>query len=937
MNKRNNGLALVALTLWSSTGLAQQDSDWEWSGTLERISSGIVAIQVDATRAFDTEWNLSSQATGFVVDAERGLILTNRHVVTPGPVVAQAVFLNREEVELKPVYRDPVHDFGFFSFDPEALRFIEPVELSLFPDGAEIGREIRVVGNDAGEQLSILSGTLARLDRRAPEYGVGKYNDFNTFYYQAASGTSGGSSGSPVIDIQGRVIALNAGANSGAASSFFLPLDRVERALKLIQADQPVSRGTLQTMFVHSHYDELARLGLRPETEAEARTAFPEQTGMLVAAQVVPGSPAESVIDPGDVLIRVNNELMTEFSPLAEVLDDSVGEEIEIELQRGGITLTQRIVVEDLHEITPDEYLEFGEAVVHDLSYQQARHFNMPVVGIYVANPGYVFGASAVPRGAVITEFDGRPVPRLEDFEAVLAELAEGQRATVRYYTYDDPSTTTLRVVSMDRRWFPSQKCHRDDALGYWPCVSLSEPVTQVVYKPASAEILENGDPRVERLAPSLVTVHFDMPYTVSGVSERNYYGTGVIADAERGYVVVDRNTVPVAMGDVKFTFGGSLEIPGRVEYIHPLHNLALVSYDPTLVGDTPVRSARFSTRPVKAGDKLWIVGLRPDQTLLSQSTEVSSVDPAYFPLSRTLRFRDTNLETISVVSAPENVDGVLADQRGDVVALWSSFAYQSGRDLHQESKGMAADLVEEMLELVSEGRELRSLEVEFALIPLSSARKFGLSEQWIKVLQRHDTERRQVLSVERLVAGTPAAAKLVTGDLFLAVDGQPVSRFREVERAVQKDQVQITIWRNGEERQIDLATVALDGRDVDRVVLWAGALLQAPHRAMAAQRGIPPVGVYVAFFAYGSPANRYGLWAGRRIMEVDGLPTPDLDAFIEVVSGREDRDSVRLKTINWNNAVEVITLKLDSRYWPSYELKRNGGGWERIALNQSS
>ena len=86
-----------------------------WLGTLERISTGVVSIRVDSTRAFDTEWNSSSQATGFVVDAERGIILTNRHVVTPGPVVAEAVFLNNEEVRLTPDYRDPVHDFGFFS------------------------------------------------------------------------------------------------------------------------------------------------------------------------------------------------------------------------------------------------------------------------------------------------------------------------------------------------------------------------------------------------------------------------------------------------------------------------------------------------------------------------------------------------------------------------------------------------------------------------------------------------------------------------------------------------------------------------------------------------------------------------------------------------------------------------------------------------------
>ena len=55
----------------------------------------------------------------------------------------------------------------------------------------------------------------------------------------------------------------------------------------------------------------------------------------------------------------------------------------------------------------------------------------------------------------------------------------------------------------------------------------------------------------------------------------------------------------------------------------------------------------------------------------------------------------------------------------------------------------------------------------------------------------------------------------------------------------------------------------------------------------MTIQRAIPPEGVFVAYFAYGSPSTRYGLFAGRRIVEVDGRPIADLDAVIAAVPPR--------------------------------------------------
>ena len=913
---------------------AVESDSQAWRGTLERISTGVVSIKIDSTRAFDTEWNQSSQATGFVVDAERGLILTNRHVVTPGPVRAEALFTNQEEVELAAVYRDPVHDFGFYRYDPSKLRYIEPAELSLEPESAKVGREIRVVGNDAGEQLSFLSGTIARLRRPAPDYGRGHYNDFNTYYLQAASSTSGGSSGSPVVDIAGNVVALNAGASSHAASSFFLPLDRVQRALELIQAGAPVSRGTLATVFRHQAFDELRRLGLREETEGAIRQRFPKQTGMLVVEEIIPGAVADGVLKVGDILVQANGDYVTDFVPLEAILDGHVGKTVALTIERNGDVLEKNIDVLDLHEITPMEYIEFGDSLVHNLSYQQARHLNKGIEGVYVANPGYVLGNAGLGRGSVIVAVDDQAIETIDDFETALAGLADRDRAAVRFYSFEDSVTTKLQTIIMDRRWFPVQRCRRDDTTGLWPCHALGPGPPAVPAEPATASFVQHRDRRMQSIAPSLVMVNYDMPYTLSGISERRYYGTGLIVDTEQGLVIVDRNTVPEAMGDVRITFAGELEVVGNVKYIHPTHNIAVVSYDPKLIGDTPVRAAKLNTRIPEPGEKLWVIGLYSDNKPVYQASELAAIEPVNLPLSRTMRFREANLDTLDLINGPENIDGVIVDSKGAVIAKWSSFAFELGGELHQENRGIPSEMLVEARDLARDAGLLHSIEVEWRQLPLSAARNLGLDAEWVKRLKVHDPERRQILSVVRTVAGSPAAQKLQTGDLLLSIDGTPATRFREVERAVQRDAVELQVLRNRTVESISLATVALDGQGVRRATMWAGALLQAPYRDMAAQRAVEPYGVYVSYFAYGSPASRFGLYAGRRIIEVDGIATPDMDRFLEIVANRADRESVRLTTVTWNNAVDVLTLKLDQTYWPAYEILYDSEGWHRTAVD---
>jgi pro-apoptotic serine protease NMA111 len=70
----------------------------EWQATIENVVKSVVSIHFCQTCSFDTDLSMSSQATGFVVDAERGYIMTNRHVVCAGPFWGYCLFDNHEEV-----------------------------------------------------------------------------------------------------------------------------------------------------------------------------------------------------------------------------------------------------------------------------------------------------------------------------------------------------------------------------------------------------------------------------------------------------------------------------------------------------------------------------------------------------------------------------------------------------------------------------------------------------------------------------------------------------------------------------------------------------------------------------------------------------------------------------------------------------------------------
>jgi hypothetical protein len=227
-------------------------------------------------------------------------------------------------------------------------------------------------------------------------------------------------------------------------------------------------------------------------------------------------------------------------------------------------------------------------------------------------------------------------------------------------------------------------------------------------------------------------------------------------------------------------------------------------------------------------------------------------------------------------------------------------------------------------------------LDAELEAVLLSKAAQLGLPAEWVSLLDELDQERRQVLRVRSTVAASAAGRSLHSGDLILAVNGQPVTSFTDVEERVallwepcaslssgaaagpaagpaaaepqerptkrqrsgfdveqeqpvqhqqqqaqqqqqqqqqQSPCVEVTLFRSGAVLDVTVKLGQEDSLGTDRLVHWCGAQLQAPHRAVR-ELGFMPEG------ASGGGLGGTGAWGcgWRDVLVLDhawGLKPP--------------------------------------------------------------
>lgn len=687
--------------------------------------------------------------------------------------------------------------------------------------GARLGTEIRVVGNDSNEKLSIQQGTLARLDRPAPDYGPGRYNDFNTFYLQASSNCSGGSSGSPVLNRHGQAIALNAGANTQSTHSYYLPLDRVVPALQALQNGDRPRRGTVGVEWVWVSLQQAKRLGLKP-TEGMAASK-----GVLVVDRLSSSSvaPVGKDMEVGDMLLEIDKEIVSSFVDLERVLDEHVGQSVLFKLQRGSDdVITVRIDVQEIQEVT--ELVEWSQAVFHPLSLHLQRHLRPSGdQKMVVAQCGYLLANAGVPSGSILLALDGKQVTHVSSLIDILKELKNGQDVSVKFQplSFTSPGShsgshagsvkgnervQTVRMHVDHLENFPFRLGKRNDKEGRWDYQELqaTKGNPNVLHQPPPLKA--NPSLKTNSIGQHLVWIVARSPLTLEGYCQTLFKGTGVII---QGLILCQRSSlVPHACMSIDVYFPHETQSRcGRLVFQHPQFDFCFVQVDTMpATQDQPLPLMDpMCIRQVQPGTCMTLVSLLDAQrTVLTCDVSVDAMclqQPLASPLIPP-RFRSLNSQQMKCVPnaiqesanrnsgsraseqhllhSPQTIGrasgGILVHpQQGAVYALW--LCSDADTDTEAHGYGMPMTYIYPVLEALRQQRPsvLHRLEVELEQVSIQEVFDQGLKAE-------DAIGRESLLRVHSVSVLTPTVVEkergetlegLEEGDIILSIQQQAV------------------------------------------------------------------------------------------------------------------------------------------------------------------
>jgi Do/DeqQ family serine protease len=396
---------------------------------LERVMPGVVNI---ATRSevlvrspllsdpffslfFDVPERLTrkqaqSLGSGVIVDARRGYILTNRHVIEEADEVNVTLHDGRE-LSARYVGSDPRSDLAIIAIEPESLVAV-PLGRS---DRLRVGDFVVAIGSPFGLRQTVTSGIVSGLGRSG--LGLEGYEDF----IQTDASINPGNSGGALVDLRGELVGINTailapgGGNVGIG--FAIPVDAVKRVMQQLLKYGEVRQGLLGADF--------------QDLDAQLASAF----GLghpygAVVTRVVPGTPAAGALRQGDVITGLNGREVRDAGALRRDLSLIAPEEgIGVTGVRQGQPFEVSIELVDPYSKRRDgERLSpyLAGAVLAETLATDDRGRTVTVVEVIRVEPGSVARRAGLRRGDYVLGANRWGVASLDDLAQALAARRGG-------------------------------------------------------------------------------------------------------------------------------------------------------------------------------------------------------------------------------------------------------------------------------------------------------------------------------------------------------------------------------------------------------------------------------------------------------------------------------------------------------------------------------
>jgi S1-C subfamily serine protease len=231
--------------------------------------------------------------SGFVIDGEKGLILTNNHVLGGSQKVV-VTFSDQSKYDAEVLAKDPANDLGLIRINPRKKL---PVLRLGESDALQVGQKVLAIGNPFGFDGTLTTGIISSLNRNLRDEGNRELEGM----IQTDAAINPGNSGGPLLDSQGAVIGINTaiyGPGGNIGIGFAMPIAKAKMMLNDYRAGKSFKRPFfgVETILVSGEWAEALNL--------------PPDGGLLVQS-VQRGSAAEraGIRGPREFVIIGNYEV----------------------------------------------------------------------------------------------------------------------------------------------------------------------------------------------------------------------------------------------------------------------------------------------------------------------------------------------------------------------------------------------------------------------------------------------------------------------------------------------------------------------------------------------------------------------------------------------------------------------------------------------------